>query len=278
MTAPQIGLCWAMIHRASLAETIEIAARHGFPTLEVSPYIYFAALEAGATDSSLRRKLRNAGVRVQVIDCISGGLPGLSETPNEFRGQAMRRDDVDSCLVVADALEAPVLNLTHYRGEPVELPVLAEAIGGVCRKAAEEGRTVALEFVPDSGIPSIGAARMLAESCGESNCSILLDTWHLARSGGAIADIEALPPGMIAAFQLSDRTEPAPGTPYVPMSGRKLPGEGELPLGPTISAALANNPDVTIELEVFSEELLALEPGNAAARAARAVADWSRTI
>jgi len=240
MAAPQIGLCWAMIHSASLGESIEIAARHGFPTLEVSPFAYFSALDGGATEAGLRRQLKDAGVRVQVIDCISGGLPGLDDESTQFRGQPMRRDDVHTCLAVAEALEAPVLNLTHYRGNPVELPVLAEAIGEVCRTAGERGRALALEFVPDSGIPSIHAARSLAETCGEANCGILLDTWHLARSGGTIADIEALPAGMIRAFQLSDRTEPEPGEPYVPMSGRKLPGEGELPLGETIAAALAN--------------------------------------
>jgi sugar phosphate isomerase/epimerase len=267
-----------MIHRASLSETIEIAAEHGFGTLEVSPSIYFSALEGGNTETGLRRQLRDAGVLVQVIDCISGGLPGLDDKATEFRGEQMRRDDVLTCLAVAEALEAPVINLTHYRGNAVDLPVLAEAIGEVCRKVGERGRTIALEFVPDSGIPSITAARTLAETCGEANCGILLDTWHLARSGGCIADIEALPPGMIAAFQLSDHIEPEPGTPYVPMSGRKLPGEGELPLGSTVSAALANNPGITIELEVFSEELLALPPGDAASRAATAVRAWKETF
>ena len=278
MATSQIGICWAMIHRASLSETIEIAARHGFPTLEVSPHIYFAALDGGLSEAGLRKQLSDAGVRVQVIDCISGGLPGLEDEPTEFRGQKMRRDDVETCLTVAEALEAPVLNLTHYRGNPVTLPVLAEAIGEVCRKAAKRGRTIALEFVPDSGIPSIGAARTLAETCGEDNCSIMLDTWHLARSGGTIADIEALPSGMIGAFQLSDRTEPEPGTPYTPMSGRKLPGEGELPLGPSIDAALANNPAIPVELEVFSEELLGMPPDQAAARAAAAVSAWQESL
>lgn len=278
MQIPGIGLCWAMIHRASLTETIDIAARHGFPTLEVTPSIYFEALEAGATEAALRAQLGDAGLRVTVIDCISGGLPGLGDAPTEFRGQAMRRDDVETCLTVAEALDAPVLNLTHYRGNPVELPVLAEALGEVCRKAGERGRAVALEFVPDSGIPSIHAAQELAEGCGEPNCGILLDTWHLARSGGTVADVEALPAGMIRAFQLSDRTEPEAGEAYVPMSGRKLPGEGELPLRETIAAALANNPAVSIELEVFSEELLAMRPADAAARTADAVKAWRKGL
>ena len=59
---------------------------------------------------------------------------------------------------------------------------------------------------------------------------------------------------------------------------RKLPGEGELPLAQTITAALANNADVSIELEVFSEELLAMPPADAAARTADAVRVWRKSV
>jgi sugar phosphate isomerase/epimerase len=83
-----------------------------------------------------------------------------------------------------------------------------------------------------------------------------------------------LPPGTIGAFQLADRIEPAPGAPYVPMSGRTLPGEGELPLGEMVAAALENSPGVTVEIEVFSEELAAMTVDAAAARTAAAVRAW----
>jgi sugar phosphate isomerase/epimerase len=58
------------------------------------------------------------------------------------------------------------------------------------------------------------------------------------------------------------------------MTGRLLPGEGELPLGEIVSAALANSPALTIEVEVFSEELGAMTADAAAARTAAAVAAW----
>jgi sugar phosphate isomerase/epimerase len=107
---------------------------------------------------------------------------------------------------------------------------------------------------------------------------VLLDTWHFARSGGGVADIEALPPGSIGAFQLSDRTLPAPGAAYVPMTGRKLPGEGELPLAAILAACIANSPEITAEIEVFSEELRNLPLDDAAARAAGAVGAWRRSL
>ena len=55
------------------------------------------------------------------------------------------------------------------------------------------------------------------------------------------------------------------------MSGRLLPGDGELPLDEIITAGLANNPDITFEVEVFNAELRALLPDCATARVAGAV-------
>jgi sugar phosphate isomerase/epimerase len=278
MTAPAIGLCWGTIHQANLIETIEMAARHGFPTIVIPPDLYHDCVAAGLDAAALRRRLADASVRVQVIDCISGGIPGMLTGPVVFRGKEMPRWDAAACIAVAEALEAPVVNISHYQGHPVPLAEIAEAVGAVSRAAARGGITIVLEFVPDSGIRSIVEAQAIAAACGEPNCKILLDTWHLARSGGTIADIRALPPGAIGAFQLSDRKEPPPGTAYVPMTGRLLPGEGEQDLGGIVAAALANSPGITLEVEVFSEELGRLSAEAAAARTAAAIRAWRSSL
>ena len=211
---------------------------------------------------------------MQVVDCISKGLPGMPDDPISFRGKPMERPDEASCFAMAADLEVPIVNIAHHGARAVPESELVDAIGGISRRAGERGLIIAMEFVPASGIPDIAAARRIAEATGEANCTILLDTWHLARSGGSVADVAALAPGMIGAMQLCDRTEPPPGTPYVPMTGRDLPGEGELPLAEIVAAARANNPALTVEVEVFSEELANLPIDAAAARTAAAVARW----
>jgi sugar phosphate isomerase/epimerase len=228
--------------------------------------------------AALRKRLADAGVRVQLIDAITTGIPGMKTEPVAFKGRTMPRWNAAACLEANDALEAPVLNLSHYQGQVVPLAEIAEGIGAASRLAARHGVTLVLEFVPDSGIRTIHEAQAIAAACGEPNCKILLDTWHLARGGHGAADVRALPAGAIGAFQLSDRIEPAPGTPYVPMTGRLLPGEGELPLGEIVAAALANSPGVPIEIEVFSEELAGMTVDAAAARAARAVRAWQESL
>lgn len=274
MDLPPIGLCWGTIHQANLEQTIELAARYGFPTLQIPPDILLEHGDAAA----IRRQLRDAGVRVRLIDAITAGIPGMPIEPVVFRGRKMPRHDAAKCLEVADALEAPLVNISHYLGSPVPLEQMAEGVAGVCRRAAAHGVTIVLEFVPESGIRTIDEAAKIAGASGEANCKVHLDTWHLARSGGSAEAVRQLPPGMIGAFQLSDRREPAPGTAYVPMTARLLPGEGELPLPEIVAAALGNSPDLTIEVEVFSEELGGMASADAAQRVANAVADWRARV
>ncbi|MGE3691274.1 MAG: sugar phosphate isomerase/epimerase family protein [Novosphingobium sp.] len=274
MDALEIGLCWGTVYKASLIEMIEAAARYGFPTISFPPALLFDAIEAGHNAAGLRRRLADAGTRVRVVDCISGGLPGMPSSPISFDGRTMPRPDEKACFAMAEMLDAPIVNLAHYGADPVPREELVEAIAGICRRASVRGLTIALEFVPETGIPSLEGARAIAGATGESNCTILLDTWHLARTGGTATHITALPTGSIGAFQLCDRTEPPAGTPYVPMTGRDLPGEGQLPLHEIVTAARANNPAITAEIEVFSEELAGMSIDKAAARTAAALAAW----
>lgn len=262
----EVGLCWGSLQKASLPELIDAAGRHGFPTLSVRPGDFDAALKSGLSEAQLRRRLADAGVRARVIDAIGGALPG--------QPAASATDNEEACYRTAEALGAPIVNLNHYRGGPVTRAELVDAIGGICRRAAGRGLRVVLEFVPDTGLGSLVEAFAVVQAVGERNCAILLDPWHLARSGGTLEEVQGLPPGALGALQLCDRTAPPPGTPYVPMSGRDLPGEGELPLCEIVRAALANNAGLTAEVEVFSDELRGLSIDAAAARIAGSVKAW----
>jgi sugar phosphate isomerase/epimerase len=165
-----------------------------------------------------------------------------------------------------------MVNVTHYMGRPLPVEDLAGPLGGVCRRAAPLGLSICLEFIPDSGVPDLAFARTVVEACGEPNAAILLDVFHLDRSGGTAADIRRLPPGAIAGIQLSDRRRG--GTAHVPLGGRELPGDGELPLRELVEAALENSPRATLDVEVLNDELRNLPADEAAARLATAVSVW----
>src|SRR5690606_23395653 len=97
-----------------------------------------------------------------------------------------------------------------------------------------------------------------------------------SRSGGTLEDVRALAPGALVAMQLCDRIPEPEGTPYTPMAGRHLPGEGTLPLYVLVEAAMANSPGITIEAEVINAELNAMSLDDAAGAVASAVAKLER--
>jgi sugar phosphate isomerase/epimerase len=281
----EIGVCCGTFMALTLPELIELVGRHGFPTMTARPWTYARALEAGWTDQRLRKLIADAGTRVTQLDCLSKGLPG-APLPDSL-DPAMRAiyppdaiDPVEEETVfrAAEALEAPWVNISLFRHSMVPFQEMADAIGGVCRRAAARGLGVALEFSPGSALPDLGYAQRIAEATGESNCKITLDIWHLDRSGGDVEDIRRLPPNAIGGFQLDDRTRPQPGEAYVPMSGRDLPGEGELPLYDLTRAVLENTPGMSAEVEVFGAEFRGMAPDAAAERIKTAAQAWAKGL
>ncbi len=269
----EIGLCWGTLQQANLLELIEAAARHGFPTLSVRPDMVNPYLADDPSGRVLRRRLAAAGVRVRVIDALSRGLPGVPDYVEVGARRTLRADET-GCLRIAEVLEAPFVNVTFFGGDLVSRDEVGEALRDVTARAVARGVRLVLEFVPGSSLADIDVAREVVRQVDDPGCTILLDSWHLARSGGTLDDVRALPERSIGALQLCDRSDPAPGAPYVPMQGRSLPGEGQLPLHELVDAALANNPDLTAEIEVFSEELRTLTVDAAAGRVAAAIAAW----
>lgn len=265
---------------AGLVELIETAARHGFSTITVRPATFASVCDEGLNERVLRRHLKDAGVKVRMIDALTNCLPGESTLdPANPKQRYLPREvffppDENACFRAAEVLEAPFVNVTHFGQMPAPEEEMIEAIGGICHQAGKRGLGIALEFIPGTGMPDLIATDRIARSCGEPNCGITLDPWHWSRSGGSLEDVRRLAPGALYGMQLCDRVSEPSGTAYTPMSGRLMPGEGELPLVELVRAALANSPDITIEAEIINNELRSLSSGAAATRVAAGVRSW----
>ena len=283
IAVPDIGLGCANLLQATLPQFIDAAEGAGFRRISVRPYAFAQALDAGWTEAALQRRLADAGMAVTMIDALTDALPGTLERAGPDVRTRLLPDQLDpipeaECFRAATVLGATIVNVTHYMGRELPLPVAAEAVAAVCRRAAPLGLRICLEFFPDSGLPDLQFAQAVVDACGEPNACVLLDVFHLDRSGGTVDDVRRLPTSAIAGIQLSDRIRPAAGTAHVPMRGRLLPGEGELPLREVVEAALQNSPDATIDVEVLNDELRALPAEDAAARLGTAARAWRATM
>lgn len=276
---PAIGLCWGTVRQASLGELIDVAGLHRFPTISVPPHIVDQHLASGEGAASLRRRLAKAGVRVTVIDALTRELPG-APSPDEVP-PIWRRNwtyGLDDLIRMAQALEAPTINVTHFLGKPVEPQVMAEAIAALAARAERHELALSLEFMPGTSLATLASSARIVQLAGAANVGLMVDIWHLLRAGGDAADIRLLPPGSVRGVQLNDRRADAAEPTRGEVSSRSLPGEGDAPLAELMQAILDNTPGVSIEVEVFSPELASLPPIAAGERVARALARWQRTL
>jgi len=266
---PVIALCWGTAIGTPLEALIEAAAGAGLGAITLTAGMYEASRAAGRSDAQLRRLLSEAGVKVHAIDPLISVLPGTprpADVPPENR--AYFEFTEERCYAAAEALEAETINLAHFGGGEVREAQFVECLIPLARRARSHGVRLTLEFLPESAIPDLATAQRIVAAVDAPSLRLMLDTWHLARSGGTLAQLAAVPKGLIGALQISDRREPPPGTTYTPMGGRLLPGEGELALVPLLRTLLTREPELTVGVEVFSDELRCLPAGEIAARVA----------
>jgi sugar phosphate isomerase/epimerase len=124
---------------------------------------------------------------------------------------------------------------------------LAELAG----RAAGYGVTPHLEFMPWTCAPDLAAAK--DRIAGIENCRLLLDAFHLARSGGSPSDIIPDDPD-IGYLQLCDIAGSIPPMEEIlreARSDRLMPGQGEIDL----AALLRRLPGIPISLEVPCDRL-----------------------
>lgn len=125
----------------------------------------------------------------------------------------------------------------------------ADKLGVLADLATARGMLFTIEFFPPEGITSLERALAVVDAIGRDKAHVLLDTTHLFRTGGTVAQVAALDPGVIGYCQLSDGRNAPPDEAYMmtAMFARDVPGEGQLPLRELIAVLPA---DLTISLEV----------------------------
>ncbi len=204
--------------------------------------------------AALRARVEEHGVGFSAIDGVVSALPG---TPHHGSASAA---GLRECVDLAATLGAKTVNLVHIDGSPTPLDALAEAFALACRTARETGLALAIEFLPGTGIPDLRTCVDVVLTSGAPNGSVLLDTWHFARSGGTLTDLDPATTALVGALQLADRAPEQDLQPYVPMRDRKVPGDGALPLADIVARVRTAHPTIPIGVEVLSEQMDNLGP------------------
>ena len=145
-------------------------------------------------------------------------------------------------------------------GGPAEPAAVLERFGELCDRALDAGTIVVLEFLPIFPVGSLSVAARIVEQAARPNGAILVDTLHLARSGGRPSDLRQVPRPRLPYLQIADAPQERPptieGLRDEALHGRLLPGAGTLPLAQTLQEV----PGVPLSFELRSAALMAAYP------------------
>lgn len=112
-----------------------------------------------------------------------------------------------------------------------------DQLASLAEMAAARGMEFSIEFAPVFTLRSLADALDAVAHIGMGRATVLIDTMHFFRSGGTVREVAELDPALIGHVQLCDVPRETGGS-YLEeaMSGRMIPGQGELPLREFVEA------------------------------------------
>jgi sugar phosphate isomerase/epimerase len=242
-----------------LERVLAAAAGAGFRGVALDWFTLREAERAGTCLHDVANRVRDLGL--VVTDLSAMGLGQDARTDERVSASMAQR-----CAVLGIPLCALVLSVPPS-------PSMDDRVSRVAEVFAAGGVRLALEFVPYTAVRTLAEARAVCERVGYGRCGVLVDTWHLARSGGTPADLADLGSHEIACVQLADAApEAADDLADESRRSRLLPDDGVVDF-PAVAAALTNaGYDGPLGTEVLDRRLAGQPPeavADACFRAAR---------
>jgi sugar phosphate isomerase/epimerase len=194
-----------------------------------------------------------------------------------------RRADSDRMRAdLFDAVEP--LNVRHLKvgpgiaGEPVAPEVMRDSWAALCEDAADHGTRVALESAPYSYFPTVESIVDLVSDVDHPAGGVLLDIWHVYRSGMEYAAMAEMVPGKyLFAVELADAKSEVVGSLFEDtINNRELCGEGDADVPAFIRAIDRIGYEGPWGVEIISNALRARPVNEALAVAFDTAADCFR--
>ena len=203
-----------------LDAALKAAREGGFDAVELRRTDFKRCYEKGLSNRAVLDMVRAADIPVCTLGCEYGWLFATGEESERLFA------DLETTCDNAVALDCPLIMCAPgQQGGPK-----SDAIENLKRGAdivGERGLRLAIEFNSQHAvINSIAALREIIDGAGRNNAGMLLDAYHMERSGAGGRGFAGVAPAEIAAFQYSD-APPAPVAAGVKRPTDRLPpGKG----------------------------------------------------
>jgi sugar phosphate isomerase/epimerase len=261
---PLVLSSYSLGTEVSFPDRVAAAAAAGFDGIGLRAENYWDAQASGLDGAAMAELAGEAGVPVLEVEYITAW------------GSAADRDAAQQRKEQAVFAMARTFGVNHINTGLLEkLPVeaIAQAFAELCDRAGE--LTIALEFMPYSGVPDLATAWRILREADRPNSALIIDVWHWARAGMTPQDLAPVPAERIVSVQLCDVQQ----TPMDPLRTESLghrlpPGAGYGDTAGLVRALQAHGvrPDL-VAVEVISDELVAAGVDTAAHTVAAAARD-----
>jgi len=221
MLAMKLALHTWTLDTTPLADVLRVVRETEWDAIELRRVDFMRAAEAGEPAERVIEGVRKSGVAVA---CVGVEL-GWMWARGDERTRLLRVFD-EQCARAAALGCATVMSASDRgRGDLREAAANVRAAGDI---AARHGVRVAVEFNSQAEqLNALAPMRELLALAGHPQCGLLLDAYHLIRSGGKPGDVDGVTATEIVYVQFSDvpRTGLVPGA----ATDRLPPGAGAVP-------------------------------------------------
>jgi sugar phosphate isomerase/epimerase len=178
--------------------------------------------------------------------------------PARTQSDAVRRD----LLAAAAALGArhvkagADLDTDH----PPEFQRVVTEFAELCRQAEASGTRIALEPMPFTNVPDLAVGCKLVDEAAHPAGALMIDLWHVVRSGTPYGEVASLPARYVFAVELDDAPAQVVGTLLEDtLDRRALCGEGDQDVVGFVSAVMSTGFAGPWGVEILSEEFRKLD-------------------
>jgi sugar phosphate isomerase/epimerase len=252
-----IVLCAGSVMGTPFLDRLAPAQANGFAGVSMQPHEREQLLAQGVSDAELRARLADHGLAIAEFDAVTTWFDG-HEPPAAWGALAdmLRGNTADALCPIAESVGARSVTVVEFYGVAVDVDTAAAGFAAVCDRAAEHGLLAHLEFLPWAGIPDLRTAWQIVQRAGRDNGGLLLDSWHLFRSGSTLDELAAIPGDKVLYVQIDDAPAAAePDLAEETQHRRLLPGEGDFDLVGFVRTLDRTGCRAPIGVEVFSDAL-----------------------
>jgi len=217
---PRLALHTWTLDSAPLTDAVRVVKQTGWDGIELRRIDFRRAEEAGQRAEWVLDLVRAAGLPVACVGVEFGWMWADGAERKRLLAvfdEQCRRAAAVGCPTVMSPVD-------KGRGAVAQAAASVREVGDI---AAAHGVHLAVEFNSQCDqLNTLAQVRELLARAAHASCGLLLDTYHLGRSGATLRDVEDVTASEIAYVQLSDppvRTEPGKVLDRLP------PGQGTYP-------------------------------------------------